>query len=67
MDPVQPFWVTRYWIIMVPEPVAVNIFPLIVPGPDRTEKVPPAGVAVKVRVSPLHIGALLLVMEGLGV
>lgn len=65
--PVHPFWVTAYWMTMVPAPVAVRIFPLIEPGPETTLQVPPVGVPVKVLVDPLHIGALLLVIVGEGV
>ena len=51
---------------MVPLPVDVRRFPLIVPGPEATLNVPPVGVPINVLVSPEHMGALLLVMTGFG-
>lgn len=65
--PVHPFCVTVYCTTIVPAPLAVRISPLMVPGPERTLYDPPVGVPVKVLVSPLHIGELLLVMVGAGV
>jgi hypothetical protein len=48
----------------VPTPVAVRVFPTIVPGPDSTDQVPPIGVAVRVLKELGHIADDELVIVG---
>jgi hypothetical protein len=60
----QPFTVILYCTVIVPEPVAVRVLPLIFPGPFVTVNMPPDGVAVNNLDSSGHIEELLLVITG---